>query len=403
MTRRREQAECCCVPTTVTPGGGCSMSGCTQSATSGTGISLDSNPAGGTSSLSTDADYGRPGPGFKLAATQTGGSGGTYSVVLFPTALTLAMKCIDKTSTICGEFLHTSSGTKLRVWACLVQGGGVFVRGASNYTDITDSTTWTAVSDTFGWDRLYKEVTVFGSTSVTVGSDIDDSIGSDDVYPGFLIQSQGTDDVEYDSYLDNICLKVVQATPCEPGVEFTVTFPNYPSTPTTAGTGKFGCHWQQGAVDWAHGILSSSIVLRNVGNDGYACSWFHSGIGEEYEGTITFDECESNQSLRLEVRLRIGATGYDPSYGNVFLYITLSSEYAFHETTCGGTGVGGLKITQAYFFGTVSDTPCAGGPTSFTLTGVSVSTVTSGSVCDWDPAGLVDWDPASDTCDIEIV
>ena len=397
--------DCCCIPTVVTPSG-CNMSGCTQSATNGTGMSLDSNPYGGSATLSTDASYGRPAPGFKLAATQTGGSGGTYSVVLFPTALTLAMKCIDKTSTICGEFLHTYSGTKLRVWACLVQSGNVFVRGASNYTDITDGTTWTAVTDTFGWDRLYKQVTAYGSSSITTGSDIDDAIGAADVYAGFLIQSQGTDGVEYDSYLDNVCLKVVRAVPCDPGVEFVVTFPNYPSTPVTAGTGRFGCAWQQGAVDWAHAFLSSAIVLRNDGEYtpgvDTACKW--RAVSDYYTGTVSGGECLSNESLQLEVFIifsRAGnLTGLD---GNVGLTVALHSTQEFHETTCGGTGAAGKKSTEAYFYGTVSDTPCYGGATSFTLDGISVSSVTGGSICDWDPAGLIDWDPASDTCDIDIV
>lgn len=186
----------------------CDLSDCVQQSDDGTGMNLDSNPSGGTSTLSADPDWGRPGPGWKLAATQSG-TGGTYSVVIFDDPIGHPLCGIDS-GTICGEFLHRPSGTSLRVWPCAVQGGQVFVIGASDYETVSNPAMWQSVGAT--WTTFY-EVTAYGDSSITTGSEIDRSDGAADIYLGFLIQSRGTDGVEYTSYFDNVCVEITYICP----------------------------------------------------------------------------------------------------------------------------------------------------------------------------------------------
>ena len=206
-------AMCCCIPDDVV--NACNLTGCDQESTDGTGMNLHSNPYGGTSTLSTDADVGRAAPGWKLAATQSG-SEGTYSVIIFDDPIDQPFCALDD-STICGEFLHRPSGTSLVVWPCAVQSGSVFVLDASGYTLVSSTSAWNRVTGTFRPNDSFFEVTAYGDSGITTGSEIDTSEGADPIYLGFLVQSRGTDGVEYVSYLDNVCVKLnvqCEAAPC---------------------------------------------------------------------------------------------------------------------------------------------------------------------------------------------
>lgn len=229
MGKPGRRRKCCCsyIPSSVDSP--CNLTGCTQESTDGTGMNLDSNPAGGTASFDQDGDVGRPAPGWKLISSQSGADG-VWSVILLDDPLENPLECLSHSSAICGEFLHTSTGTGLKVWVCAKQGADVFVTSAAGYTSISSTSSWKNVSKNFGKvtgstpSDSFVKVTAFNSSSVTTGSAIDSAIGADPVYVGFLVLSEGASGTPYDAYLDNVCMKEVKScfSPCTTAV---VTFP----------------------------------------------------------------------------------------------------------------------------------------------------------------------------------
>lgn len=186
------------------------MTGCTQSSTDGNGMSLDSNPAGGTSVLTNADTTGRPANGMTLAATSDVGSSGTYSIVLFDSPLSQIIGCQSSVA-ICGEFLNSDAVYSARVWPILMQGSDVFVVSAAGYTEVTLATSWKGVSGTFTSISLGDKVTAFNSSSLTtVSTDLDFDT---ETYAGFLIQSRGPESIEYDIYIDNVCVKETAICP----------------------------------------------------------------------------------------------------------------------------------------------------------------------------------------------
>lgn len=202
-------AGCCC--TDGDPPGvntACGVSGCTQLSTDGTGMNLNATPSGGTSSLVSPGSHGRPANGFTLQSTQSVGSSGTYSVVVFDDPLEKDYQCVSNL-VLCAEFLNTNASNSLRVWPCLVQGTDVFVL-SSSYTSVTSTTQWTRVTRTFTALSRGDKVTAYNANSIATSSTNPATTGT--THAGFLIQARGSASVQYDAYFDNACLTVT--TPC---------------------------------------------------------------------------------------------------------------------------------------------------------------------------------------------
>lgn len=213
---------CCCGdPTGVDTA--CGVSGCTQLSTNGTGMNLNATPSGGTSSLVSPGSHGRPANGFTLQSTQSVGSSGTYSVIVFDDPLEKDYQCVSNL-VLCAEFLNTNVSNSLRVWPCLVQGSDVFVL-SSGYTSITSTTQWKRVTGTFTALSRGDKVTAYNASSITTASTDPATTGT--TYAGFLIQARGSESVQYDAYFDNACLTVTLPCPYDECTAVSVTLSGF--------------------------------------------------------------------------------------------------------------------------------------------------------------------------------
>ena len=209
MGNARRRLCCCGSPTTVDSA--CSMSGCEQSCTDGTGMELFDTPSGGTSTFAIDSVAGRSAPCYRMTSNQSG-SPGVYSVVVFEDAIPYSL-CSLSDLTICGEWLNSTVGNSLRIWPCLVQDGEVFVSpppGVGNaYTNVTSTTSWTQVAgDLIQSDRLgYQKVTAYGSGTLTLSGYLDLTASASQAQIGFLVYSDGDTGVDYRAWLDNVCVQ----------------------------------------------------------------------------------------------------------------------------------------------------------------------------------------------------
>lgn len=185
-------------------------------------MSLDSTPSGGTSTFAIDSVAGRTAPCYRLTSNQSG-SAGVWSVVVFDDAI--PSLCSLVTLSICGEWLNSTVGNSLRIWPCLVQAGNVFVEpppppGSGNaYTNVSSVSSWTAVTrNVIQSSRLgFLQVTVYGSGTLTLSGGVDLST---DAQIGFLVYSDGDQDVPYRTWVDNVCVQwafscpVAECLPC---------------------------------------------------------------------------------------------------------------------------------------------------------------------------------------------
>lgn len=274
----------------------CNMTGCTQSSTDGTGMSLDSNPAGGTSSLVTGGAFGRPANGFTLESTQSGGSSGTYSIILFDDPLTNQFQCLDSL-TICGEFLNSDGANSLRVWPIIKQGSNVFVF-SSSYTTVTATNQWTRSTVTFTQTNNGDRVTAYNSSSISVTGATPNATAT--TYAGFLVQARGSVGVQYDVYLDNVCVKETRACATYLCHSATVTLGNF-VIGTTSGNPDPDCDFDSTDVSDITTAVAGTWLIPGLS--------FTSGLGHTWRVCVG-GVCDDNE---ISTDLWLDITVYYPS------------------------------------------------------------------------------------------
>lgn len=207
-----ENCFCEHVPTDVESS--CDVSDCDESLPDGVGMTATALH-GGSVAISTDPDYGRPGPGFLLDCSQSG-SDGVFAAVLSETVWNQGARvsCFPSAS-ICGEFLKGESDATVRVWGCLFQNGTAYVDG-STPTGSASVSAWRGMGSVLSGSAFsvlssVSEVTGFSSSGISVGSG--HPTEDDDFYLGFLVQVLGADGESRSAYLDNVCISAYPPCP----------------------------------------------------------------------------------------------------------------------------------------------------------------------------------------------